>query len=550
MYPIAADGATSKDMDRHRAAVENIAVSVREFYDRKEPYRIHHGSTNSTRPKDTIRAVDISALRHVLAVDNVNRTILVEPNVAMDDLVEATLPHGLVPPVVMEFPGITAGGGFSGTGGESSSFRHGFFDESVEKVEMVLGDGEIVTASRNERPDLFCAAPGAVGTLGIVTMLEINLMPAKKYVHTRYRRTNSVPEAVKLVREETAKLENDYVDGILYSKDYGVIITGKMTDDIPVNAKPQTFSGAWDPWFYLHVEQRTAGGKPDSSPTPEEDYIPLAEYLFRYDRGAFWCGELLSMYWLLPFTRFSRWLLDDLMHMRMIYRGLDTRPENTFTIQDIAMPFVNAETFVNYLDENHPIWPLWLCPLKRRAPPTFHPFTTRPGTNLPPTSIGKLALPGTAASAAPEQQQHGEEDDMMLNIGVWGHEGTFDPPTFVAKTRAMEEKVHALGGKKWLYAHVYQPEDEFWAAYGGRGWYDALRAKYHATALPSVYDKVRVRWDETAQGKLVARLGTQSRFAWLKSYWPIGGIWSAAVAYASGDMARHRNAKWKWKGEN
>lgn len=112
-----------------------------------------------------------------------------------------------------------------------------------------------------------------------------------------------------------------------------------MTDDIPDHAKPQTFSGARDPWFYLHVEQRTVRAKPESSSTPEEDYIPLAEYLSRYDRGAFWCGELLCMYWLLPFTRFSRWLLDDLMHMRMIYRGLDTRPENTFTIQDIAMPF-------------------------------------------------------------------------------------------------------------------------------------------------------------------------------------------------------------------
>ena len=46
----------------------------------------------------------------------------------MDALVAATLPHALLPLVVMEFPGITVGGGFSGTSGESSSFRHGPFD--------------------------------------------------------------------------------------------------------------------------------------------------------------------------------------------------------------------------------------------------------------------------------------------------------------------------------------------------------------------------------------------------------------------------------------
>jgi FAD/FMN-containing dehydrogenase len=67
--------------------------------------------------------VDISILSNVLQVDAENYVALVEPNVPMDRLVEATLAHGLVPPVVMEFPGITAGGGFSGTSGESSSFR-------------------------------------------------------------------------------------------------------------------------------------------------------------------------------------------------------------------------------------------------------------------------------------------------------------------------------------------------------------------------------------------------------------------------------------------
>lgn len=32
----------------------------------------------------------------------------VEPNVVMDGLFEATLLHGLVPPIIIEFPGITA----------------------------------------------------------------------------------------------------------------------------------------------------------------------------------------------------------------------------------------------------------------------------------------------------------------------------------------------------------------------------------------------------------------------------------------------------------
>lgn len=529
-----AEGGHPHGMEIHRATVRDIAATIRSFYGRKEPYRISHGSTNSTRPKGIMRTVDISALSNVLSVDVVKKTILVEPNVPMDGLVEATLPHGLVPPVVMEFPGITAGGGFAGTGAESSSFRHGFFDDTVRRVEMVLADGEVVTVSRDERPDLFRAAPGAVGTLGIVTMLEINLIKARKYVHTRYHWTNSIAEAVKVVRDETAKPGNDYVDGILFSKDHGVIISGSLTDEKPDHVKPQTFSGAWDPWFYLHVEAHTSASK-EGSASATEDYIPLAEYLFRYDRGAYWVGRFVVMYWLMPFTSFSRWLLDDLLHTRMLYRARDTGESNTFTIQDIAMPFETTEKFVDYLDEEHPIWPLWLCPMKRRAPPTFHPFTTPPDTHTPSVSRDILGLP-----TPPDEQ-----DQMMLNIGVWGHEGTFSPPAFVGKNRALEAKVHELGGMKWLYAHVYHPEEEFWSIYGGRGWYDALRAKYKATALPSVYDKVHVKKEDQAAAA-AARQSNASRYEWLKAYWPIGGLWGSRTALASKEHLLHRNATWKW----
>jgi delta24-sterol reductase len=103
-------------MERHNKAVATIATDVRRFYDAKESFRIYHGSTNSTRSSLFRRdkMIDTSRLCHVLKVDRERRTALVEPNVPMDRLVETTAKYGLVPPVVMEFPGITAGGGYAG----------------------------------------------------------------------------------------------------------------------------------------------------------------------------------------------------------------------------------------------------------------------------------------------------------------------------------------------------------------------------------------------------------------------------------------------------
>jgi hypothetical protein len=504
-------------MDRHAAAVSKIATAVRGYFERGEPYRIFHGSTNSTRPRPSpgrTAAVDISALRNVISVDTSRRVALVEPNVPMDRLVEATLPHGLVPPVVMEFPGITAGGGYAGTAGESSSFRHGFFDDTVSRVEMVLADGEVTEVTpQGGRADLFRGAAGAVGTLGVTTLLEVQLMQAKKFVKTTYRRTGSVAEAVEAVREEVRRPENDYVDGILFSKDHGVVITGELTDEKPDGVRPQTFSGAWDAWFYLHAKEKTATPSADS---PVVDYVPLAEYLFRYDRGGFWVGAAAFRYFkLVPFTRFFRWLLDDFLHTRMMYRALHGSGESArFLVQDIAMPFETAEPFVDYTSSELGIWPLWLCPLKRRGPPTFHPFTTLP------KGVAK------------------KEEDMMLNIGVWGW-GPADPTQFVQKNRELENKVRELGGMKWLYAHTYYPQEEFWPMYGGRDWYDALRQKYNATKLPSVWDKVHVD-PRAAEGK---------KRHWLKRQWPIGGLYGIYKSIQSKDYTLHRHAQWKYKGE-
>ncbi|KAI0450796.1 hypothetical protein F5B21DRAFT_489702 [Xylaria acuta] len=549
-------------MERHRQAVRLIAATVRGYFEQSIPFRIMHGSTNSTRPshlKSRARFVDISALKNVLEVDTTRRVALVEPNVPMDRLVEQTLRHGLVPPVVMEFPGITAGGGFAGTAGESSSFKHGYFDESVNAVEIVLPDGEVVVAKPGSRrshgalqseaasqalintklgegedpekyADLFHGAAGAVGTLGITTLLELRLIEAKRFVRTTYRRTNTAAEAIRAVREECAKPGNDYVDGILFSEGHGVIVSGELTDELPAGEKVRTFSHPWDPWFYMHVRNVTKG-LPSSISTPSSaassqgtvtEYIPLAEYLFRYDRGGFWVGQAAFDYFRpVPFTRFFRWFLDDFLHTRMLYRALHASGESArFFVQDLGIPYDTAEEFIKYTTKSLDIWPLWLCPLKTPKGPSFHPHVR-----------GNRPLNGSGSSTDKDSTE-------MLNVGVWGW-GPKGKAEFVRVNRALETKVNQLGGMKWLYAHTYYSEPEFWDAFGGRAAYEALRNKYHATSLPSVYDKVKVKTDDEAANK-----------GWrpfVKSLWPVGGLYGIWKGIRSKDYMLHRRATWRWR---
>ncbi|KAH8691454.1 galactose-1-phosphate uridylyltransferase [Talaromyces proteolyticus] len=487
-------------MGRHENLVAEISRVVSQYYKTKQPYRIFHGSTNSTRPRPDGRNqkfVDISGLNHILRIEKKPKKAAVEPNVPMDKLVEASLAEGLVPPVVMEFPGITAGGGYSGTSGESSSFRHGFFDRTVTFVEMVLANGDVVKLSTKKRTNQLRDAAGTVGSLGITTLIELDLIEAKKFVKVTYERKNSVADAVAALEKESADPDNakfDYIDGIQFSPDHGVVIKGEMTNERPTDAKVQTFSNPWDPWFYLHAQKMT------KSQNVATEYVPLAEYLFRYDRGGFWVGESAFKYFKFPFNRLTRWFLDDFLHTRMLYKALHASGESSrYVVQDLALPYENAEKFIDYTTEKLNIWPLWYCPLKQSPIPTMHPHNTR------------TRFPGR-----------------MLNIGLWGF-GPSEPKEFVAKNRDLEHKLRELGGMKWLYAHTYAPEEEFWKDFD-RLWYNEMRELFSATTLPSVWHKVKV----TPPGE--AKSWSQK----ITSMRPLGGLWGIWKAIDVLDDISHR----------
>ena len=95
-----------------------------------------------------------------------------------EHLVDATLPHGLMPLVVPQLRTITLGGAVTGLGIESSSFRNGLPHESVLEMDILTGDGQIVTATPdNEHADLFAAFPNSYGSLGYAVRLRIELEP-------------------------------------------------------------------------------------------------------------------------------------------------------------------------------------------------------------------------------------------------------------------------------------------------------------------------------------------------------------------------------------
>ncbi|KAF2774316.1 FAD-binding domain-containing protein [Teratosphaeria nubilosa] len=496
-------------MDAHAHRLTPIASSVRAYHATRQKFRINHGSSNSTRSGalkgHQHNTVDTSALKHVISVDAERMLAVVEPNVPMDRLVEATLAHGCVPGVVMEFPGITAGGGYAGTACESSSFKHGYFDRTTRRLEMVLPNGEVVSCSATEHEDLFHGAAGALGTLGVVTLVEVRLEPARRYVETTYHPVCGVREAVEKCRELTSGANYealDYVDGILFSETSGAIITGRRTDEKPADASVSRFSGPRDPWFAFHVQERIEGHS-----EPITEYIPLPEYLFRYDRGGFWVGRSIYDATIIPFNPTFRALLDRFMHTRMLYAARNAAPINIQFIQDMAVPYESAVDFLKFAAERVKIWPIWLCPVQSSATPTLHPH-----------------LKG------------GSEGDAMLNLGIWGSPHVPTLEDHIETNQAVERKLEEVGGMKWMYGVNYQCEEDFWRQFD-RQWYEGLRRKYHAEWMPTIFDKAATN-PET--------LRKFARGLTLRDVWPF--VFPGVVVTCL--WRAWRTGAWRWKKES
>jgi len=376
---------------------------------------------------------------------------------------------------------------------------------------MVLGNGEVIKASDNEHGDLFRGAAGAMGTLGVTTLIELRLIEAKRFVNVTYHPVRSTAEAAQITRELSASTDYDYIDGIMFSKNEGVVLAGQLSNGFPAGARGVRFSAPLHPWYYLHVRFKLGRLNRRESHRPYVEFMPLTDYLFRYDRGGFWVGHSAFQYFSFPFNHFTRWFLDDFMRTRMLYRALHASKQSiSYFVQDLALPYESAAEFVDYTDEKLGIYPLWLCPLKQDTLPTFHPHSKDTETD------GKSLKP-------------------MLNIGVWGW-GPKGYEAFVAANRDMEKKLSELGGMKWFYSQAYYTEDEFWQIYD-RDWYEALRKKYHAEYLPNVWQKIRVNVEKERR---------ELKISWklrILRLWPMAGIWGVWKGIRSGDWRIPRMLK-------
>jgi FAD/FMN-containing dehydrogenase len=400
------------------------------------PVRLGKKTSNLFRARSgPSQRLDVSAFSGVLAVEDGFAEVL--GMTTYEDLVDATLPSGQMPLVVPQLKTITLGGAVTGLGIESSSFRNGTPHESVVEMDVLTGDGQVVTCSRSEHPDLFYGFPNSYGTLGYALRLRIELEKTRPFVHLEHVRCSSVGEAVDVMRRHGA----DFVDGTWFSAGEVYVTLGTWADEAPLLSD---YTG-----MAIYYRSIRANG---------EDWLTVRDYLWRWDTDWFWCSRAFGVQnpsvrrWIpRRYLRSDVWwklvAFEQKYRFKSRYDRRRGRPEREEVVQDVEVPIDRLEEFMEVFTAEVPIEPVWFCPLQQRsADDVWELYRLDPAV-------------------------------LYVNVGFWSSvalEPGEDPSTH---NRLIEDLVERLGGRKSLYSTSFYDVDRFWRIYNGAA-YDVLKKTY------------------------------------------------------------------------
>ncbi|MGY0386546.1 FAD-binding oxidoreductase [Nocardioides sp. WG-D5] len=450
---------------RHNEAVERLTTSYAKIPD-GAPVRLAKRTTNLFRARAATSApgLDVSGLGGVIEVDAEAGTADVQGMCTYEDLVDATLAHGMIPYVVPQLRTITLGGAVTGMGIEATSFRNGMPHESVLEMDILTGSGEIVTARPspgNEHSDLFDTFPNSYGSLGYATRLKIKLEKVPGYVALRHLRFDDLGLLTKTIAQitETRTYEGERVDGldgVAFEPGEYYLTLATWTER--ATQTPSDYGG--QQIYYRSIQQR------------DTDLLTTYDYLWRWDTDWFWCSgafgaqnKYLRRVWPRRLRRSDVYMkLVGLDRKFGIADKLDARAGRLLrerVIQDIEVPVENLPAFLEWFDAEIGMRPVWLCPLVSTGTSTGGKWPTYP------LEAGRT----------------------YVNVGFWGTVHVGPSAVNAPKNRAIETQVHELGGHKSLYSEAFYDKDVFDALYDGDN-LAAVKARYDpGNRLTDLYSK-------------------------------------------------------------
>ncbi|MEJ7645321.1 MAG: FAD-dependent oxidoreductase [Chryseolinea sp.] len=203
--------------------------------------------------------IDMRKFNQVLNLDVVNKQVTVQAGIIWRDLQHLIDRHNLSVKIMQTYANFTVGGSVS-VNCHGRYIGHGPIVSSVLHIKLITATGEVITASRNENQEVFAAAIGGYGGIGVIAEVTLSLADNTKVE----RRTNLMPVAdYNEFFNKNVRNDKDVVfqNGDLYPPNYDMInsvawkITGKeVTDTVRVTPVGESY------WLETQVMRVVSSG--------------------------------------------------------------------------------------------------------------------------------------------------------------------------------------------------------------------------------------------------------------------------------------------------
>ena len=163
-------------------SADDVAAAIREagpLGARVAAQGRRHSVWGRSQVRDGV-VIDMSTLAGIRGVEA--DRVSVEAGATWSDVLAATLPAGLTPPVLPDYLGLSVGGTLAvgGVGGTTSTF--GMVSDTVAELDVVTGRGEKLTCSPARNADLFDMVRAGLGQVAVITRATLRCVAAPREV--------------------------------------------------------------------------------------------------------------------------------------------------------------------------------------------------------------------------------------------------------------------------------------------------------------------------------------------------------------------------------
>lgn len=180
--------------------------------------------------KDAIQ-IDSSKLNHVISFNPEDKLLTIEAGASWQQVQQLIDPYGLAVKIMQSYADFSIGGSL-GVNVHGRYLGEGPIILSVENIKIVLADGSVVLASPHEHQDIFYAAIGGYGGIGVITEVTLRLTD-----NVKVKRVNQLMPIADYHRYFVENIRSDksavFHNGVIYPPEYEKVraVTYVQTDE-------------------------------------------------------------------------------------------------------------------------------------------------------------------------------------------------------------------------------------------------------------------------------------------------------------------------------